>query len=257
MVPYSNPGGNNQTTPGASNALPAINTLNPIATPTPINPTAAATVNPLVPASAIVPSSIPTAGTGSQTVSGAAYNQLNDIYGAAGGTLTNFMNSMSGTNSAVLQEYIQSLAPQEATADANLHASLGAGGVSANSSVAALGEANLQAQETSAIAGEAANLTESQQSLEAKLIESTLPAAQQQVVDSSPLHIFGQVLGDIGSAVGDVMGLGSITGMFGGAGASVPSMGTVSDPGIANFEANNGPAPSSGFTPGFLEGLGG
>jgi len=167
------------------------------------------------------------------------------------------MNSISGTDSTALQEYIQSLAPTEATADANLHASLGAGGVSANSSVAALGESNLQAQETSAIAGEAASLTESQQSLEAKLIESTLPAAQQQVVDSSPLHILGQVLGDVGSAVGDVMGLGSITGMFGGAGASVPSMGTISDPGIANFEANNGPAPASGFTPGFLEGLGG
>lgn len=254
MIPYSNPAGNNQTSPPVitSGGAPGVGSVGSIPTTNPVNPGQAATQNPLIPATAtpgitsgsVLPGVAPAAGQG--VVSGDAYNQLRDIYGAAGGTLTDFMNSISGTNSATLQEYIKSLQPQEAQADANLHASLGAGGVSANSSVAALGESNLQAQEFAAIAGESANLTQSQQNLEAHLIEGTLPDAAKQVADSNPLNIFGTVLGDIGSVVGDVMGLGGITGglssMFGGSSGSIPAGNAE----IANYKANNGSEP--GFT---------
>lgn len=236
MIPYSNPAGNNQTSPVTAGTVgPGVATgAVPVANP--LQPGAAAGANPFIPAggtaatSVSLPGSSPTpitstAVTGAATpipatgvVSGDAYNQLHDIYGAAGGTLTDFMNSISGTNSATLQEYIKSLAPQEATAAANLHASLGAGGVSANSSVAALGESNLQAQEFASIAGESANLTQSQQQLEASLIEGTLPDAAKQVADSNPWNILGTVLSDVGSVASDFLGVGGITGAFGGAG---------------------------------------
>lgn len=270
MVPYSNPAGNNQTTPTSTVAsvpasmLPASN---------PLQPTTAAASNPLIPASSVIPPSIaaPTPITGDTTQAtniapivpgGTASNnlqtQLVDIYGqGVGASLFNEINNMSGTNSTVLQEYIASLQPQEATAQANLNASLGAGGVSANSSVAALGDANLQAQETGQIAQESANLTMDQQQLTSQLLQGTEGAAIKEVA-SSGWDVLGSVLGDVGSIAGDVMGLGGITGMFGGSGggSSIP-MGTQSDPGIANYLSNNGPEPASGFSPGFLEGLGG
>lgn len=260
MVPYSNPAGKNQTSPSSTvSGLPTSGL--PVISPT--NPGGTVATNPLIPANATPgtstgpaqtvtnPTSVPTgissnsvipgavANSSTPIVGGDAYNQLHDIYGAAGGTLTDFMNSISGTNSTALQEYIKSLAPQEATAQANLNASLGAGGVSANSSVAALGNANLQAQEFAAISGESAKLTESQQQLEAGLISNTLPAAEKQVADSSPWAIFGDILGAVGSVAGDVMGLGDISGGFGlgKKSSSVPSNGSLpSGYGSAAFE---------------------
>ena len=255
MVPYSNPAGNNQTTPKSTlTTTPASQLPGSGGTLSALSGSPGATVaqsNPLIPAGAATTVTTPTStssGISSTAVTGtapvsatggtaltpnaanaidpSAYNQLVDIYGGIGGELGAFEGSIAGTNSATLNEYIASLAPQEATAQANLNASLGAGGVSANSSVAALGNANLQSQEFANISAESANLTQSQQALEANLIESTLPAAAQQVADSSPWHIAGEVLGDIGSVVGDVTGLGALTGGFsslagvaGGAGA--------------------------------------
>lgn len=228
----------------------------------PTNPTTATLGNPLVPAGVGAPgvtvpgqpltgatptggisptSVVPGAsGTGVPTpaftpgannaINPQTYNQLVDIYGGVGQQLGAFEGSIAGTDSAALQEFVQSLAPQEATAQANTNASLGAGGVSANSSVAAIADSNLQAQEFAAISGESEKLTENDQSLTANLIESTLPSAEKQVADSNPLNILGDVLGDVGSVVGDVMGLGAVTGGvnslfksgFGGA-SSVPT----------------------------------
>jgi len=243
MVPYSNPAGNNQTSPKSTLApptvasLPSVNPTNPATSlqANPLIPTGAGSPGAIAPAS-VIPGATANAGVPAFTpgtdnaINPTTYNQLTDIYGGVGQQLGAFEGSIAGTNSAALQEYITSLQPQEAQADANLHASLGAGGVSANSSVAALGESNLQAQEFASISGESASLTESQQQLEAKLIESTMPDAAKQVVDSNPLNIAGQVIGDIGSIASDFMGLGGITGgfklpSFGGASASVPSSG--------------------------------
>lgn len=227
----------------------------------PINPTTATIGNPLVPVSTSGPgvtvpgqpltgatstagisptSVVPGAASGPGTpaftpgtnnaINPDTFNQLHDIYGGVGDQLGAFEGSIAGTDSAALQEFIQSLAPQEATAQANTNASLGAGGVSANSSVAAIADSNLQAQEFAAISGEAEKLTENDQSLTANLIESTLPSAEKQVADSNPLNILGSVLGDVGSIASDVMGLGAVTGGasslfksgFGGA-SSVPT----------------------------------
>lgn len=245
MVPYSNRVGNNQTTPTAE--APKMGIAGAVPITTPLSPTAAATANPFTPATAspataapatatsVVPSA---SGTSAVANPGQAaldnpelLSQLNDIYGATGTGLFNLLQGVGGVNSQTLQDYIASLQPQMATADANLRASLGAGGVSANSSVAALGEANLQAQEQAAISGESAKLLQSGQNLETQILEGIAPAAEQQVADSSGWNVFGQVVQGIGGLVGDFMGLGGITGGigslvkgFGGAGGTAQSV---------------------------------
>jgi len=226
MVPYSNKVGNNQTTPGAG-ATTATNTsvVAPAAAENSFVPATAAT------AATSTTSTVPSAG------GGALGAQLSDIYGSGvGGSLTSLIDSMSGTNSVVLQDYINSLVPQEAKAQSNLDMSLGAGGAGSNSSVAAIGNANLQAQETAAIAGESASLIKDQEHLTAEMLMGIAPTAAQQVSDSSALNVFGQVLGDVGSVVSTAMGLSEVTGgahtaastgSFGGASAVPSSLGST------------------------------
>jgi hypothetical protein len=210
MVPYSNPAGNNQTTPGMSQPVSTL------AMPGALNPGTVA-ANPFVPATATsaIPgaSTVPTTGLASAasgSTSGALGNQLSDIYGTGvGGGLDALINSIGGVNSATLQDYAKSLVPQEAKAQANLNASLGAGGVGANSSVAALGDANLQAQETGMIAGEEANLLQSGQQLEASLLTGMEPAAAAETAESG-WNVFGQVAGAVGNLAGDIGSSGLI-----------------------------------------------
>jgi hypothetical protein len=239
MIPYSNPAGVSQTAPASVIGTSGPGVTTGVVTANPLQPAAAAVANPLIPSTGITPQQVipNTSGVGTpgatsvpvgtptaqNAIDPAAYNQLKDIYGGSGDLISTLLGSISGTSSTALQEYINSLKPQEAQAQANLNASLGAGGVSANSSVAALGNANLQAQETAAIAGESAKLTMADQSLEAQLIESILPSAEKQTADSSPLAELGTILGDIGSVASDFMGLGGITGMFGGSKSSTSS----------------------------------
>ncbi|MDR3392445.1 MAG: hypothetical protein P4L77_12010 [Sulfuriferula sp.] len=240
MVPYSNPAGNNQTTPKAVLPPSSVGSQNTVPVNNPLQPTQTATVNPFIP---------PAAGTGAGTTqvpgaatvaspgaagsdpNGALYQQLTDIYGnGEGAALNNLLGSIGGVDSATLQQYIASLQPQFAKAGASLQSSLGAAGVSANSSVNAIGQANLQGEEQSAIAGESAKLLQSGQNLEAQILEGIAPTAAQQVADSSPLNMIGSILGDVGSVASDFLGLGSITGgigklasSFGGAAGAVPS----------------------------------
>ncbi len=167
MVPYSNPQGNNQTNPVAGELASETLPL-PRATPTATVSNAAATANPLVPATATTGAAptVPSAPVSNDS------NELNQIFGSGvGGDINSFMGSISGTNSVVLQNYINSLQPQLATAQAQTNAALGAGGVSANSSVAGIADANLQAQEQASIAGESANLTESGLGMQESLIQ--------------------------------------------------------------------------------------
>lgn len=262
MVPYSNPAGNNQTTPFGLNQGNNGAIIAPVPVNSPMAPGAAAAQNPLIPATStlastvnqqtgIVPSStlstppvasVPTntSESGGNTYAQGSnpggfitnnlsntngnnnlYNQFTDIYGqGVGASLFSLLNNMSGTNSTALQEYEQSLAPQEATAEANIGSSLGASGVSANSSVNALAQANLQSQETSAIAGEAENLTLNQEQMTANILQGTEGAATKEV-STTPLSIFGDVMSQVGSDAATLFGgggLSSLGSMFSGGG---------------------------------------
>jgi hypothetical protein len=199
LVPYSNPA----QQPGQTSSTSS--STNPY-----VPPTAVAAPAPY--SNIPVGTSPNTAATNSLPIvpGGVASNnletQLVDIYGqGVGASEFNLINNMSGTDSAALQEYIQSLAPAEAAGQANLNASLGAGGVSSNSSVAAIGNANLQSQEFSSIAGQSENLTLSQEELTAQLLQGFQGSAAQEVA-SSPWTTLGNVMGAITSDVGALLG---------------------------------------------------
>ena len=225
VIPASNPAGNNQTNP-VNSMLPKASTGPATAIPgspqqTPISNSfvpAAASTSTTTPANQIAsPAAASSSTTSAQngyitpTVSGTngqnnLQNQLEDIYGKGVGTsLYTLLNSMSGTNSTILQEFISSLAPQEATAKSNINASLGASGVSGNSSVNAIAQSNLQSQETAAVAGESASLTQNQESLTAQLL-SGMEGSSAKEVATSGWSVFGDVMNNITGDVGNLLG---------------------------------------------------
>ena len=223
------------------NGVAATNPFIPAGVGTTVGAMAGPSAGTSVPSVGLAAAPTPSTSTAAGTT-GALSQQEVDIYGkGVGGQLTNLLDSIGGANSQTLQDFTASLQPQEATAAANLDASLGAGGVSANSSVAALGNANLQAQETAAIAGESGQLIQSGQNLDAQVLTGQQQQAAAEVSES-PWSVLGSVLGDVGSIAGDVLGVGgigsaisSMTG-FGGTGSTPTATGS-------NFSGT----PSLGF----------
>lgn len=217
QIPFSNVAGNNQHSP-MSMARPMVSGPGTSApAPIPGSPQAQASKGGISPYA--LPGSPNTTYTppntsasqgfitnGTDSGQNALQKQLNDIYGAGvGGSLFSLLNNMSGTDSTILQEYIQSLQPQMASAQSNVNAALGAGGVSANSSVSALADANLQSQEFSSIASESAALTQNQEQMTAQILEGTESASAKEVA-SSGWSIFGDVMSDITGDIGHIFG---------------------------------------------------
>lgn len=192
LVPYSNPAGNNQTTPTTATK----------ATATSLPTTATSTTQ-----GATVPSSSVATPASSQ-----ADSELGDIFGTGvGGEISSYMNSISGTDSAILQDYVKSLQPQMATAQAQTNAALGAGGVSANSSVAGIADANLQSQEFASIAGESANLTDQAMQTESGMIEAQMGEAANYTAEQSalPWELAGAGIGAAGKIASSIISKGA------------------------------------------------
>jgi hypothetical protein len=185
--------------------------------------------------------------SGTDAGQNALQKQLNDIYGAGvGDSLFSLLNSMSGTNSTVLQEYIASLQPQMATTQANTNAALGAGGVGANSSVAAIADSALQGQEFASIAGESANLTQSQEQLTSSILSGMEGAASKEVATSG-WSTFGNVMGDISSDIGAVIPGASGHAATNTSGGGIPSsFSSGASPAFASAVAD----PTAGMSPG-------
>lgn len=230
QIPSSNPAGNNQMSPPGTGLKSGATPQIPMAsqaqgsTPSQTNPympvnTSSTPTTPT--ATGGVPNAMGADGTSTNPNAANQDKQLVDIYGkGVGGDLNNLLNNISGVDSATLQQFEQSLIPQEATAQSNLNASLGAGGVSANSSVAALGDANLQSQEFAAISGEKANLLQSQEQLQAQLLTGMQQDASQEVAQSG-WSVFGQVMSSIGQDAGGIMkGIASFNQPSSGSGSS-------------------------------------
>jgi hypothetical protein len=91
-----------------------------------------------------------------------------------------------------------------ATAQAQTNAALGAGGVSANSSVAGIADANLQAQETASIAGESASLTETGEQMQESMIQGMEAPAENYTNNQAmmPWEIAGSAIGAAGNVAG-------------------------------------------------------
>lgn len=169
-------------------------------------PQGAAASNPMVPPTAAGASAATVPGVATDPNAANLSKQEIDMFGkGVGGEMSNLIGNISGVNSQSIADYTASLQPAMATATANLGTNLAAEGVSGNSSVAALGQANLGAQETAAIAGETAQLQQSGQQLEGSLLSGEEQSAAQEVA-SSGWNVFGQVLGAIGSDAGSIIG---------------------------------------------------
>lgn len=224
-IPVSNVAGNNQTSPTSVSAKPIMQLPNTGTVPGAAAPTAGvppAQTNSFVPTTpgsvlptVADPSTLAQSPANTFGTTGALNKQLSDIYGkGVGGDLSSLLNSIGGVDSATLQEYIKSLAPQEASSQATLDAGLGASGVGANSSVSAIADSNLQAQEFATIAGESADLTQSGEQLQANVLGGMQNTAAQQVAYSG-WDVLGQVAGAGANLAGDVVGAAGKVGGFG------------------------------------------
>lgn len=224
QIPMSNVGGNNQTTfqgiKGSLGSSPGGAAPNIPGSPLGTG-TAGGVSNPYMPAvhsmadpsTSVAPSTLSTGSGGSSGAGGFITNassyasgendlqkQLTDIYGkGVGGSIFSLLSNMSGSNSTILQNYIKSLQPQFAQQEAGIRRNLGAMGVSGNSSVAAIGESNLAAQENALIAGESARLTDEQQQMTLSALMGMKGDASKEVA-SSGWDVFSQVI-DAGSKV--------------------------------------------------------
>jgi len=190
---------NGQLLPGSSTA-PIIPQAQPGAAPVNTIPTQPASSATAAPAA----SPIPTASTPGNT------GQLNDIYGATGGVISNLLGSETpGTANSLGQTIINANAPNVAQGSATLNEGLAMAGISPSSSVSAIENANYQSgveqQNLSTLAQ--TNITEQQ--MQQNLLESLEGSAQQQQTDSSGWSIFGDVaqgLGDVASVGKDFLG---------------------------------------------------
>lgn len=261
MVPYSNPGGNNQTTPVG--VMPVGGPKLPGAVANTVPGASPAATNPLVPFGTTPTGSVPSApGTSVPNVggltttgqniagdTGGLQKQLVDIYGkGVGGAESSLLAGMSGTDSKILEEYIASLQPEMAKAQANVNASLGAGGVSANSSVQGLADASLQAQEFGAISAESAKLTQSQEQLTAELLQGFQPSAQKEVATSN-WTIFGDVMGSIAQDIGAITGGGPAAFPGGSGGSSGGNARTIGTQGTDAVKGATGANDLGGSVP--------
>lgn len=247
-LPSSNVAGNNQTSPGLSTA---VGTAQPPFTPTlPVG--SAPSTNPYLGATATTPAG----GTqGSLYNPASSYSsgqtdiskQLVDMYGkGVGGSLNYLLQGMSGNDSAIFQQYVASMQPQMAKAQAALNTGLGAQGVSGNSSVNALAQADLQSQFLAQESGVNSQLMQQQlQDTQSILTGATSDAAKE--VATSGWSTFGDVMSnvtqDIGALGSAMPGLSSISNLFSRALPAVPS--ATAGAQLTGLQPELGAAPSN------------
>jgi hypothetical protein len=252
-IPFSNPGGNNQTNPGSgagmlpktpvpyssgadasgsSSTNPYFNpgTGAPIGTATPQtsgsslpgSPAPTATGNTNVGGSLQNPSYTYSTSTNNPAEGSSIYNQLVSIYGqGVGGELAYIMENMGGEDSAMFQQYLASMAPAQASEVAGLQGSLAGAGVGGNSSVSAIANSNLQGQFNANAANADLGIMETGLQDTIGILTGTESDAAKETA-SSGWNVFGQVAGAVGSLASTAMtgGLASMLFNQGGGGSS-------------------------------------
>jgi hypothetical protein len=134
------------------------------------------------------------------------YKQLTDIYGqGVGGELNNIMANMGGEDSAMFQQYLASMVPAEASETAGLNSQLGSSGVSGNSSVSAIANSNLQGQfNAQASAADQSIMSQGLQDTIGILQGTQSDAAKE--VATSGWSTFANVMNNITGDVGNLVG---------------------------------------------------
>lgn len=224
MLPTSNAAGNNQTSPGTGAPTPVQPIFQPMQGTTGApSPMGAGNPNGLISGLPhATPGTLPgapAAGTGTGVGStidpnGLLDKQLVDIFGKGiGGSLESTLGGMSGTDSAIFQQWQEGQQPLQAKEMADLHAGEGAAGVSGNSSVAAIGDSNLEAQFNAQAANVNAGLMEQNQQNTLGVLQGAEGMAAKEVA-SSGWDVFGQVMQGLGGLAGDAVGAAGAAGGF-------------------------------------------
>lgn len=245
-LPTSNVAGNNQTSPGVGAS----------AARAPIVPFSAraegnGTMNPFMSSPMGSPSAMPPPGTGTGSLydpsTSPGYHdgqsnigkQLTDMYGkGVGGMLDNLLKGMSGTDSAIFQQWLASMKPVEASERAGLQGTLASEGVSGNSSVSAIANSNLTGEFNAQAAGVNSQLMQSQLQDTLSILMGTRGDAAKEVA-SSGWGVFADVMNNITGDAGNLMGgsykssgsnYGNVGSADNGAAAQLPNFGAQSQP---------------------------
>lgn len=145
--------------------------------------------------------------------------QLNDTYGAGeGGELFSLMSNLGSNDSSYMTAYNQAMSKQTAEGQATLSTAQGNAGISANSSTAAIENADYQSGVASQAGLQEQQLLQTQQGEAIDLTKSTEGATAAEN-STSWLNTLSQVVG-IGSQVAGIAG----SFMTGGATSAIPSL---------------------------------
>jgi hypothetical protein len=191
MVPVGNAGGSNNPGPTAINGI-------------------ATSVNPIMQGAVPGAPSATTSqfSTQQQTNSG---KQLTDVFGkGVGGDINSVINNLGSNDSTYMQAYQNAMANPNAEASASLLTTLGNAGVSANSSTAAIGLADLGGQETSQEGLQEAQLQQTDEQNLIGLLQGTQGAANKEA-STSVWGDIGSVLGAVGADAGAALGSTDLT----------------------------------------------
>ena len=201
MTPVGNAGGSNL--PGPTGIQDIAQPAMPGANPT-VNSGAVPTVNP------IYQSPVSSSGTlvnqggvgGAIPVSQqtASQKQLDNVFGKGiGGDISSVINNLGSNDSTYMQAYTAAMAPQNAENLATLNTTLGNSGISANSSTAAIANADFQSQVTSQEGLQEQQLQQLDEQNLIGLLTSTEGPANKQASTS--------VVGDIGATLSTIAGM--------------------------------------------------
>jgi len=235
-IPIGNPAGVNQGNPALKGNTSLIGATAPSANPIPggsapssSNPyifsgggTPGGTTGSAIPSTSpalqagAYPSAIPQAVVGGDpTQQALLQKQLVDIYGkGVGGQEAAMFSGMGGTESDIYKQLQAGMAPTFAAQKADLMQTMGAAGVSPNSTVESLGLSNLLGQQGATMASENARLMMQNQQNQLGLLGGAQQAAEEEVA-SSGWDVFGQVMNTLGQVGGEVLGAASGAGGFG------------------------------------------
>jgi hypothetical protein len=185
MVPVGNAGGSNNPGPTGINA---------VAQPIMQAPAGAVPGAPNAPVSQF-----------SQQQQKNSQHQLTDTFGKGiGGDISSVINNLGSNDSTYMQAYHNAMAGTNAEANASLLTSLGNAGISANSSTAAIGLADLGGQEVAQEGLQEAQLQQTDEQNLIQLLQGTQGAANKEA-STSVMGDIGSVLGAIGTDVAAIL----------------------------------------------------
>lgn len=176
--------------------------------------------------------------------------QLTDIYGqGTGSLLSGLIGNLGSNDSSYMQAYSNAMAKQTAEGQSTIATGLGNAGISANSSVSAIENADYLSGVTSQEGLQEQQLLQTQQQEEIGLVQG-IQGASAQETGTSWLTDLGQGLEVAGTVAGDVLGTGglsSLSSLIPGGGGAAPNITSGAAQQLPNVYGGGAPAMPSGI----------